>query len=371
MRPVTEAFLSTVARSHSMTARARLVPPGQYGTDPDGTEVPIIAGDVELDASAKIRGTADLTTTGTWPAGDPDSLFAPFGPELFLERGIRYGNGVTEWVSLGFYRLNKTEQAVSGGTLRLAGGDRMAGLEDAKLTAPRQFAAGAELGAVVEELVLDVFPAAVIEWDDDTETDQLGRSLVAESDRLGFLTDLVTGAGKVWAWDHRGVLVIRTAPDPAAPVATVAGGPGGVLVELERSLDRAGAFNGVVASGEGPDQGEPVRALVVDADTASPTYWEGPFGPVPHFYSSPLLTTTDQCELAARSILSRSLGLPYAVDFSAVPNPALEPLDPIAVAAPGENAETHTIRSLTIPLTPDAPLEATTLEQTSQVLVVI
>ena len=55
MRPVSERFLRTVRGSHTMTARARVVVPGQTGTDPTGTVIPILGGDVQLNGRADVR----------------------------------------------------------------------------------------------------------------------------------------------------------------------------------------------------------------------------------------------------------------------------------------------------------------------------
>ena len=133
---------------------------------------------------------------------------------------------------------------------------------------------------------------------------------------------------------------------------------------MSRRLTREGVYNGVVATGEGLDRETPVRAVVVDTDKTSPTYWYGPFGKVPRFFSSPLITTSGQAALAAATMLTKQLGLPYAVDLSLVPNPALEPYDPITVRYPGRS-EVHVLDRLTIPLTADGPLTASTREQTN------
>lgn len=351
-----------------MRARARLVTPGQTGTNPSGVETPIVDGAVFLDASAAIRSTCELVSLRPWPASSDDPA-APYGQELFLERGIEFGNGSTEWISLGYFRLEDTEQeSAPVGALRLVGSDRMAGIVDGRLMAPRQFAATATRAAVVDELVREVYPDAVIEWDSG-ELVQLGRQVIAEEDRHAVLLDVVTSAGKVCFFDYRGVLVIRDAPDAGAPVAELNAGEGGVLVTLGRSLSRRGVTNAVVASGEAPDTGPPARGVAVDADPSSPTYFYGPFGPVPEFYSSPLLITDQQAANAARSILSRSLGIPYRVNLSAVPNPALEPLDPVTITYPATltaaaRSELHILSTLTVPLIAAAPLEATTREQT-------
>jgi hypothetical protein len=338
MRPVSARFLSTLTGSHTAVFRARVVAPGQTGVDPAGTEVPILDGDVRLDGGAAIRSTVELSVDGTglWPT-QSTSLLTPYGPELFLERGVAYGGGTTEWVSLGYHRINDVDQDdAPDGPIRLVGADRMSMILDAKLTSPRQFPATAQFGAVVEQLVTDAYGAAVIEWDDDAVAgDTIGRAVIAEEDRYKFLDELVVSLGKIWHFDYRGVLVIRTPPQPGRPVWTVSRGKGGVLVSVSRSLSRTGVYNGVVATGEALDTAPPVRGMAVDADPISPTEWGGPFGKVPREYSSPLLKTTLQAQLAAATILRRSLGLPYNVDLTAVPNPALEPDDPVAVGIEG------------------------------------
>lgn len=357
MRPVSAEFLRAVTSSHRMTARARLVEPGLTGTDPAGTETPILGGDVQLSASGDVRSTFDLETLGEWPE-DETSPYAPYGREVFLERGIEYGNGITEWVSLGYHRIETLEGAIPAGTLRLSGSDRMAGIIEARLPAPRQFAAATTCGAVVSELVTEVYPAAVIEWDDATDAEPIGRGAVADRERFEFLADVVASRGKVWFWDHRGVLVIRDAPAAAVPVSSANTGPGGVVVELARQLSRRGAYNAVVVTGEAPDTAAPVRAIATDDDPASPTYYAGPFGPVPKFYSSSLITTQAQADKAAAEMLARELGVPYSLDFSAVPNPALEPLDPLDV-----DGATHVLTDITIGLTSADPLVAATREK--------
>lgn len=363
MRPVSAALLATVRASHGMAARARVVTTYQEGTDPDGVEIPIVDGNVELDASADVRSTVDLTSDpGLWPKRAAD-LVTPYGNELFVERGVKLGGGSVEWVSLGYFRITTADQVdAPRGAVRVAGADRMRGIVRGRLTSPKQFLAIATYGAVVEELVLDIYPDATIEWDDATSGQLLGRSVIAEEDRYAFLNDLVTAVGKVWYWDHRGVLLIKDPPDPSSPVFDVNGGANGVLATLSRHLSDEEVYNGVVATGEAADARAPARAVVVDVNPNSPTRWGGPFGKVPKFYSSPLLTTDAQAASAAGSLLRTSTGLPYNVDFTMVPNPGLEPLDPVRVSDPGRTA-VHVLDKLTIPLVADAALTAAAREQ--------
>jgi hypothetical protein len=366
MRPVSDAFLRTIRGSHQMVAEARVVAPGLTGVNPPGTTIPILSGDVQVDGTADIRSTLDLVTEGRgmWPT-DADGLLAPYGNEIFVRRGVQYGNGGTEWVSLGYHRILRPEQdRAPDGPIRIAAQDRMAGIIEAQLVEPRPYASTVTYGAVVADLIGEVYPWATIEWDDTTDDRLLGRAVVADQDRYKFLADLITAVGKIWYWDHRGVLVIRTPPSPTDPVYEVNHGAGGVLVTLSRRLTREGIYNAVVATGEGADTQTPVRAVVVDDNSRSPTYWGGPFGKVPRFYSSPLITSAEQATSAATSMLTRSLGTPYSMDYTAVPNPALEPYDPVRVSYPGR-AEVHVNDRLTIPLVADGALSASTREQTA------
>src|SRR5690606_3912663 len=161
--------------------------------------------------------------------------------------------------------------------------------------------------------------------------------------------------------------VIRTPPDPEQPVWDVTHGRDGVLVSMARELSRDGVYNAVGARGEGADTEVPIQAVVVDSDPRSPTYWHGPFGKVPRFYSSPLITDVAQAASAAASLLRKSLGLPYGVSFGTIVNPALEPFDPIRVTYPGR-VERHIVETLTIPLTAGAAMTGTTREQTLTII---
>lgn len=362
---MSSAFLAAIRGSHAVAVQARVCTTWQEGTDPDGTEIPVLDGEVELDGTAEIRSTVDLTTDGTgmWPRRAAD-LLAPYGNEVFIRRGVALTGGSVEWVSLGYHRINTPEQNEPvDGPIRIEAVDRMAGIVDARLLRPVQFPASTTYGGIVEQLVTEVYPDATIDWDDAAESDTLARAVIVEEDRYGFLHETVTALGKIWYWDHRGRLQIKSPPDPADPVFTVNSGAGGVLVSLARKLTREGVYNVVVASGEGGDTLAPVRAVRADVNPQSPTYVFGRFGPVPRFFTSPLITTKPQAQAAATAMLRQQLGLPYEIDFEMVPNVALEPADPVRIET-RDGAETHILQRLRIPLVAEQPMAGTTREQT-------
>lgn len=376
MRAVSTKFLATLRGSHLAVFRARVCTTFQSGTNPTGTEIAIVAGDVKSSATAAIRSTLSLTTTQGWPRLASD-LLAPYGSEIFVERGIAYGNGQREYVGLGYYRIDTPEQdEAPDGDVAIAGSDRMAGIIDARFLAPRQFAATLTNGQLVTTLITEVYPAATISWDDTAvRDDTVDRTIITEDDRAGTLKDLVTSLGKIGYWRYDGVFRVATPPSVTGAAAfTIDAGTNGVMVGMSRGLTREGVFNAVVVTGEAGDTTPPARAVATNLDPTSPTYYLGPFGPVPMFYSSPFITTNAQATTAAQTLLRQQLGLPYQVDLTSIANPALEPYDVVCVKYPTASrsrslrAETHVIDEITIPLVPTAPVALKTRQQQTELI---
>lgn len=376
MRAVSAKFLRTLSGSHKMVARAKVCTTFQTGTTPTGTEISIVAGDVKSVAGGMIRSTLNLTTAEPWPVSQ-SSLITPYGNEIYVERGIDFGNGQREWVGLGYFRIDTPEQSdVPDGAITIAAPDRMQSIIDAQFLAPRQFAATISRGSLATTLITEVYPSATISWDDAGVRDApIGRAIIVEQDRAQTLMDLVTSVGKIGYWRYDGVFRIETPPSITGPASwTVNAGTNGVLVHLSRSLSRAGAKNAWVATGEAGDTLPPARGVAVDNNPLSPTYYYGPFGPVPGFFSSPLLLNNAQAIEAAKTLLKKSIGLPYQIQLSNIVNPALEPYDVIEVQYPdvGKNrslrSEIHVVDAATIPLTLDQAQSVDTREQLIQLI---
>lgn len=377
----TKAFITstpTIARdigelvsgSHQALYEARVVTDYQTGPDPDGVEIGIEAGEIVYDATARVWSSMQMETPGIdeydgssrFPRF-PDSLLAPYGNEVYIRAGIRTGPDVL-WVPLGYYRIDDTDQQrTSNGKIRIAGQDRWAGLEDARLLIPRQYRAEQTRSAVVSGLVREVYPDAVIAWDDDSDQLPLGRDLIVERDRAGALTDIAESIGKVTYFDSEGILRFEDVPDPDRIVWDIRAGVNGVLVDSARRVNRDGAYNAVVATGEG-STGAAVQGIAVDVGEHSPTRWGGRFGQKPRFYSSPLLTTGVAAQKAARTILLDHLGVPYSATFGTVPNPALRPRLAVRIEQLDGNREKHVVQSLRMPLVAGALMTGSTREQT-------
>lgn len=363
MRPASTRLLQALAASHEAAVIAEILhdaaPVAQITTGIDGT--------VTLDQSAQIRGRLDIEiidngALGLIPEAAGD-LLAPYGNEIRAARGVRYPDGTVETCSLGVFRIDDADVQDTGDRLavRISGLDRSARLIDARFEEPYQVPAGTNYGTAL----LDVFQAA---WPDIptslTATTRTTPALIAEegSDRWQFGADMMAALGRALYFDGDGVLV--NPPVGAigqAPVATLAEGAGGILVQAARRWTRQGAYNRVIATGENTGEAAPSRGVATDENPASPTYYFGAFGKVPRFYASPFITTDDQAQDAAAAILSRELGTTQSIDFGAVVNPALEPDDVVRITRERAGIdEDHVIDSLTIPLSASGAMSGRT-----------
>jgi hypothetical protein len=145
-------------------------------------------------------------------------------------------------------------------------------------------------------------------------------------------------------------------------VWSVAAGDGGVLISANRGMSSDGVYNAVLARGENTETNSPpVSALAVDDDPTSPTYWEGPFGHRPLFYTSSTLTS-QAAALSAAKLKLRAAKAPNATgDLSSLPNPALEPGDVLRVVYGDGSKELHQVQSFSVPLDVGGDFQITTI----------
>lgn len=373
MRPVSDSFLNTVRGPHKAVFRARLVAPWATGVNPAnaGAPIPVISGDVTFDVNSDINATCDVTLG--WAFED----ISAYGQELYLERGVQYANGTTEYVGLGYFRVNSVEDATirdsdfDGFVIRVSGEDRKANLRDGRVPSPLQFTANTSVASVLDFLVQDVMPGVVtiydtVNWPGGTAAATLlGSDHFVDQDRLAFIEELVAAYGKICYFDYAGRFVVKDAPSTSGlSVFNVNSGRDGVLVHAARTVSRDGVYNAVVAAGEAADSNvPPVYAVATDNDPDSPTFYGGMFGKVPKFFTSSFLTTTAQCLSTAQKLLAAAHGLPYSVTLGMVPNPALEAWDVITVTYADGAVEVHIIDQITYSMSVDDEMSIQTRKQ--------
>ncbi len=363
MWPVSQSFLSAVAGSHVAVVKATAYPPSA-----SPVEALLADGRVRVDTSSAVRRELSATVVGAIVAGrtltDAATLYDvldTFGGELAVWRGIVYPNGREELCPVGRFRIDTVEDSLAvDGAVAVTGPDRMAAVVDDRFLSPRTSSGGLRSGDQLRRLLTESVPTASV-IDESGATALVRAGVVWERERWDAVNDLATSIGcEVYA-DPAGDFRVRPVRSLAAPADwLVAAGPRGNLVDGKRSQTRQGVRNVIRAESSAADGTAPVFAVVGDNDPTSPTRVGGPFGRVPGFYASPLLTTAAQCTDAARGILVRQLGARGSLSLDAVVNPALEGGDRIDAYLPDGTLERHVADSFEVPLQVDGVMSITT-----------
>jgi hypothetical protein len=357
MYAVSSAFLGRLARPHRPAVRVRVLDAHQFETaDPVSiADLDLITGDVSMSAAGDIKATADLTVPGVWWAH-----VAPYGRELFIERGVEYDDGSTELVPLGYFRIDEAEQEdAPDGPVRLSCSDRTAQLRQSRVLVPWQIPDGTTHADVFEALVngagghaRPAFPGHTVPWDGDynLHSYRVYGGYVVEDSILEALSDLAALADCTLTWTEQGVPYFKSRQIfDDTPSWLLRRGTGGNLTRVTRRVNREGVYNIVSAYGSNPAA---PTTYQVATNTAGALAADGLFGPSLRFYASPVLRSDAQAAQAAATVLGRYAALPEAQALETVPNPALRPMDVLAVYLGTSAAPTSVlVDQLVCPLT--------------------
>ncbi|MEU4154705.1 DUF5047 domain-containing protein [Streptomyces antimycoticus] len=346
MYPVSDRFLARLAESHRVATQVQLLL-----TDGRVIELDHTGGSVTVDRSQAIRRTCTVTVADpSLIPRTPSDQLATYGARLLVSRGVDYGDDSSELVPLGVFRLDSVDGDITDGPVTLQGKGLEAVVADDKFTAPYK-ATGTVVGAVTALIQRSIPTADVVSRITDAPIGS--RTFDVEADPWAGVQEIAAAAGAEVYANADGTFVIGALPDlsTTTPVWSVEATEGGVYVSGRRAMSSDNVYNGVLARGENTaDNAPPVSYLAVDSDPSSPTYWGGPFGRRPMFYSSSTLTTTNACAAAANLKLAAAKAPNATGDFSSLPNPALEPGDVIRVTHPDGTRELHQVASFSVPL---------------------
>lgn len=344
MFPVTQRFLANLGL-------VRWIPRVEWQTGHGAPWQPLdyLDGSVSAKSTSQVRWEGALRLSGavTGRAG-----IHPYGCRLRMFTGMWFGPNDVEWVPLGRYRI---EDVTTEGRNQIDFTAKIASLEtqvqDARFHKPRVIDAGSSK-FTVEKLIREALPEASVSWQvPDTTLPQF----TEERDRWGVLDgrsgdpSIARSLSARLFCDARGEFMMRAVPSlDDDPVWSLDYDDGGVLVAPQESLSREGVYNQIVVTG-GSDTGDiPIGpAIASDEDPVSPTSAKGPFGQVPLFYNSKLITTYAQAQATALAMLAPRLGLKQTVTVDAMSNPALEPDDVISIRMPNGSVQNHVLDEIT------------------------
>jgi hypothetical protein len=290
-----------------------------------------------------------------------DDILTPFGYELLAWRGVQLPTGA-ELVPLGVFPIQSS--GVDGVTLlsSITAEDRSRLVSDARFEDDYQIAAGTNYATAIENMIAAGVAGLTFLFPSTSFTTPL-LTFAAQEDRWEKAQNMAKSIGQELLFDGLGRCVMRPEPTFAGtPVASIAEGVN--MTEANVELDRAGAYNRVIASSSNASNGAVFRGVATDDNPSSPTYYLGPFGKKPRFFSSEFLASDVQASAAAAAILAANIGVARSVDFAAIPDPRLECSDVVQITrTPLGIDELHIIDTLSIGLGADSTMSGTSRTQ--------
>lgn len=307
--------------------------------------VPAAAGTETVDRLVRVPERVTFTVPRRdrgvdWsPGSSNDHPLAANGQTLRVKLGVGLSFGQVEWFQRGRFLIHST--VTDGDVVNVEAVGMLAWIDEARLVSPFQPA-----GTLASTLRALIEPALNVTISTSLVDRAVPVGAAYDEDRLGAVLELLDAWAADGAIDPEGVFQVAPATQSTTPVLTLTSGAGGTIITASGSSTREDAYNAVVARGTASDGGQ-VQGVAYDTTVTSPKYYGGPFNPlaVPKFFVSPLLSTSDQCTLAAATILARTqraAGKQFEVEM--VPHPALQAGDVVSV-----DGVTCSVESLTLP----------------------
>jgi hypothetical protein len=357
MLTASEDFKAALQYSHRALTRAVLLAPGTTSGFVEQPPMTLASGSLRLDGTRNIWRSGNITVA---PAdsydratlGDIDSTF-----RIRLERGIRYPNGSEEWVVIGLFQVQEVRPQLSAGTVPITISDLGSLVEDFPLPITYVPQDAQNVWMTTVNAIKDLVKLAIVwdtipGWDIDPGIDQAVKpvtSTVFTGSRWSAIQALADSIHAVVYPQPNGRWRIRdTRANLDQPQLFMESGREGTIVDLTRSNDRREQYNAIPLRWESPSIGGLV--FIVDSDSTSPSFWNGPFGRKPRDEeNNDLIVGEGQAIDAARALLDQYRGRTSSLSFTAIHNPLLEPLDVVQVTT-GLGSEIHVIDSIQYPL---------------------
>jgi hypothetical protein len=348
-------YQAALTGSHTALARAVVLTPESNNTYSESATLAISSGNLTIDGRRNVWRQATIKVV---PAQqevlDPLRLITP-DARLKIQRGIRFLDGSEEWVTVATLQVQEARESLNAAGLEVVAYDPGSAISDYNLVTPYAPLDISNNPLTTVDAIKDLVDIAV--WDSITWTVDAGIDLAAvppagtvfTGSRWDAVTNLAKSLGAIVHARADGEWRIRKVDaGPHTPVATVKSGSNGVLVSTDIVRSRREQFNAVPLRWESPSGGGLV--FLVDNDSNSPTFWNGPFGRKPASEQRVDTVSTEQQAIdAATTMLEEFKGYVSSVSFSMVHNPLLEPFDHILVEVDGV-MEDHHIDSINYPL---------------------
>jgi Domain of unknown function (DUF5047) len=311
-------------------------------------DIPVSEASEETDRTLRVPERVTVTVPRldrgvSWSPVADDHPLAANGQTLRVKLGVGLANGEVEWFQRGVFLVE--DATADGDTVTVTAVGLLALVDEARLVSPHQ-----PSGTLVSTLRGLIEPALTVVVDATLVDRSVPAAVNFDEDRLGAVLQLLDAWPADAYVDPAGVLQVKPAAQASTPVLALTDGTGGTVITASGSSTRDGAANVVVARGTASDGGQ-VQGVAYDT-SGGPKSYGGPFNPlpVPHFFSSPLLTTVAQCNEAAATVLARlRRGTGRELRVSMVPHPGVQVGDVVSVTTDDHTGLACSVEALALP----------------------
>lgn len=333
MWQVSQRFTEAARISQNSDAYVELFVDGVKQTMADGsTKIYPQDGSTTLDEGSNVRAQTTFSFADKYLVPmQASELLDPVVTDIKPWLGLAFTEGFTEWVPMGVFRVNKAGVSKVDDVISVTADDYSRVLTDDRFLTPWATPAGTLVTDEIKRIALDSLPTLTV----FNLSGSTRRTTAAswEKDRWEAIENLAASISAEVFFDRLGQLIIRPVPQITSSSTAVweanTDSDDAVIVDYEAAFSSEGIYNAVYVSSSAPDTN--ISAVVYQ--TTGKYRWRQGFKR-PRFYSSPMLTTYDQCVNAGTAILARSLTAARTLNPTVIPNWALDVGDIINVTLP-------------------------------------
>lgn len=364
----TDSSLASLLRTSHVVTTTAIAYDSSTGAE---YTIPVVGGRVSVDATRSVRRSLTLQTVdidGTLTPTSDNRVLTPYGTEIRVWRNtIDPATGVTYSVQQGVFvitgvSLTATDDA--GVRIDIKADDRAYLVSSSRLAKTLTLTTGKKISEAIAQ-VLDASPVsanydrsrlATTSYTIDTKYVQTG------DDPWQVITGLAMAAGQMAYFDVYGRVVTASIPSMDDLLAysdwSYVEDSSNTVVEVSRDFDSDGVVNGVIVIGAGSDFAAAVRGETYDTFLGSPTSSNTVYGKRPTRVDSSYIRSAAQAQFVAESMLPLYVG--QKVDFSMVPNPAMDVHDIVEIESTRLGFRTNVlVDSIDLPLEPSGTMRVT------------
>ena len=321
-------------------------------------DIPVSGGSLTWSTGRDVLGTLTIDVPEQdsdgflWnPGANPTHPLARYGQELTVDVTVRDPASSAEqtW-RVGRYLIAGWE--VADGVVSVEANSMMQRVSEDRFITPEATRTNSTITSEAQRLV----PKSLACEIDSALTDRPVPSMSWDESRIDSLKEIAS------AWPARlreardgTIQFLSTLPDVPTPELSLTDGEGGTVVSAPQSDSRDGVFNIVVARGQDSDgSGKPSFQGVAQQEVG-PLRVGGPYGSVPRFFSSPLITNNTMAQRTASTMLADAIKSSTVRKITCAPDPRIW-LDTALEVVWEESREWGFVSGFTLPLLGDSAM---------------